>query len=513
MYNKNDLKKMAANALHEIFTTNIWCFLPSALQAYRKIVEENVTTRSRLAGGKEDEEERPFLLSSSSRFSRPVYVTDADELCYGDFSENERVISVLRISGPILRNSGACSYGSLRHKEWMLNAADCRNVIGHLLIIDSPGGSYYSMFDYEDAIGYAREKGQPVIAFVKGMAASCAYAAAMMCDEVYTFGLHANVGCIGTMIAGYLHKSGDVNSVTQERYVELYAEGSPYKNRGSRDAAEGNYDRWMEMLNESCAQFHARVRKYRPQVTEEQMKGETYDSGDVIGTLVDGEGSVQSCVDRIIELSETQELNKNNSRTGEKNGTTSSAVSPSGIQNQTNMKEYPKIQSALGVEALVSDRQNGLYLNEELAGTLESHLSGAEQTEENLNAKMQEISLLNSKIEQMKKEHTETLERMKSEHDEETERLNASHREETSRLSAELEAARASLAAKEAEIAELSRSAGQPPAPHTPPKGNSLESGEQGFAVKSVVQEGMTMEEKQKAVKERMKELERRRFS
>lgn len=504
---------MAVNALHEIFTTGIWCLLPSALQAYRKIVEENVASRSGFAKGEGDEEEKPFLLSSSDGFSRPVYVTGADDIAYSDFAEGDRVISVLRISGPILRNGGACSYGSLRHKEWMMNAADRRNVIGHLLVIDSPGGSYYSMFDYEDAISYARGKGQPIIGLVRGMAASCAYAAAMMCDEVYTFGLHANVGCIGSMIAGYLQKSEDVNAVTQERYVELYAEDSPYKNRGSRDAAEGNYDRWMEMLNESCSQFHARVRKYRPQVTEEQMKGELYDSGDVIGTLVDGEGNMQSCIDRIIELSETQEPNNNNSRTGDTGGASSSAASTSGTQKQTNMKEYPKIQSALGVEALVSDRQNGLYLNEELAGTLESHLAGAEQTEENLNAKMQEISLLNSRIEQMKKEHAEALEKIQSEHKEETERLNAFHKEETDRLSAELEAARTDLAAKDEEIAELSRSAGQAPAPQNPPKGNSLDSGSQGFSVKSLVQPGMTMEEKQKAVKERMKELERRRFS
>ena len=173
----------------------------------------------------------------------------------------------------------------------------------------------------------------------------------------------------------------------------------------------------------------------------------------------------------------------------------------------------PARQFGLGVEALVSDRQNGLYLNEELAGTLESHLAGAEQTEENLNAKMQEISLLNSRIEQMKKEHAEALEKIQSEHKEETERLNAFHKEETDRLSAELEAARTDLAAKDEEIAELSRSAGQAPAPQNPPKGNSLDSGSQGFSVKSLVQPGMTMEEKQKAVKERMKELERRRFS
>ena len=248
---------MAVNALHEIFTTGIWCFLPSALQAYRKIVEENVASRSGFA--KEEGDEEPFLLSSSDGFSRPVYVTDADDLYYGNYSEGERVISVLRISGPILRNGGACSYGSLRHKEWMMRAADNRNVIGHLLVIDSPGGSYYSIFDYEDAISYARGKGQPVIAFVKGMAASGAYAAAMMCDEVYTFGLHAEVGCIGSMIAGYLQKSEDVNAVTQERYVELYADESPYKNRGSRDAAEGNYDRWMEMRTLQGRDGHTRL--------------------------------------------------------------------------------------------------------------------------------------------------------------------------------------------------------------------------------------------------------------
>lgn len=505
---------MAVNALHEIFTTRLWCFLPSALQAYRKMVEDNLALRSGFEKGEENKEDAPFFLSSSNNYTSPVYVAEADDIPYYNFSENDKVISVLHINGPILRNGGACSYGSLNHKEWMMRAADQKQVVGHLLVINSPGGSYYSMFDYEDAINYAREKGQVVIAFVKGLAASCGYAVAMMSDEIYTFGLRDNVGCIGSMIATYTQKSGDVNAITQERYVELYAEDSPYKNKGSRDAAEGNYDEWMKELNMSCAEFHAHVRKYRPQATEEQMKGELYDSGDVIGTLVDGEGTMQSCIERILELYETQKLNSQNNQTGSAGGNNPSAQSQVNNLNTTNMKEYPKIQSAIGVEALVSDRQNGIYLTEELSDILESRLAEYGQGEETLNAKLQEIALLNGKIEQMKKDHAQAIEQLNTSHAAEIKSLESSHKTETESLTAQLDEAKENLTSKEAEIAELSAAAQQPPAPETPPKGNRLESGQQdGFKLETISKPGMTIAEKQAAYKKRMEELEKQRFA
>jgi outer membrane murein-binding lipoprotein Lpp len=41
-------------------------------------------------------------------------------------------------------------------------------------------------------------------------------------------------------------------------------------------------------------------------VLEEQMHGKVYNCGDVIGTLVDGQGTMQSCINRILELAGVQ---------------------------------------------------------------------------------------------------------------------------------------------------------------------------------------------------------------
>ena len=76
---------------------------------------------------------------------------------------------MLTVDGPITRNGGGCSYGSIDHRNMMINAANHPLCRGHIFIINTPGGSAWAKNDYEQAINYARSQGQPVIAFVDGL--------------------------------------------------------------------------------------------------------------------------------------------------------------------------------------------------------------------------------------------------------------------------------------------------------------------------------------------------------
>ena len=64
-------------------------------------------------------------------------------------------------------------------------------------------------------------------------------------------------------------------------------------------------------------------------------------------------------------------------------------------------KKYEKIQQALELESLESNKDNSLWLHEELADKLNAALDSKEKTEQALEAKVTEIKSLNDKIKQM----------------------------------------------------------------------------------------------------------------
>lgn len=440
MYNK---------VLHEILTTRLWDFLPEALWRHRDAVFSNMQSRIPFAGEKSTLP-YSYLTSMKSGFQDKIYVGNADHINWSEsLDEEDRIINVIHIDGPITRGGGAFSYGSKEHRDIIMRAADMEQCIGHLFIIDTPGGCSFSKYDYKQAIDYARSKNQPIIALIDGLCCSAGYAVASQCDEIYFVHPADEVGCIGTMAAFYLQKNGDENAITHERYIELYAEGSPYKNKEMRDAADGDMGALQSDLQKSADDFKAMVRERRSSVTEEQLKGLTYKAGEVVGTLVDGQNDVKGCISRIMELSESDSnpdgLPDNiqgefpdekpekdpvdpAEESEEKNDMMASAIENNNNQNFNKMKEYSKIQDVLGINDLQSNpKDNSLWLTEEYCDKLEARLQESEQKEDVLAAKMTEISNLNNMIKTLKNEHTDALERLKDEHSQVVEKLQAEH--------------------------------------------------------------------------------------
>lgn len=501
-------------------TTRIWNMLPDALHGYKQTIDKNIAEHIRFVPEKE-RPDRPYMLSSKSDFQAKLYARPTLWFDFSELDDKDKVINVVRIEGAILRNGDACSYGSKVHRDIIKRAANDNHTIGHIIYIDSPGGSSRSTYDYEEAIGYAQSKGQPVIALIDGMSASAGYAAASLCDEIYFVGAHDQVGCIGTMAAFYTQKDGDVNTITQERYVELYATGSPLKNKEYRDAAEGDYKELQKDLDRECSRFHEMVKAHRPNVTEEQLKGGMYNAADVIGSLVDGQGNMASCIDRILELtgntnaSTTTSGNEGNRDNDDQNDThaTSGAHTENSKtndnQNPKTMKEYPKLMSALGLNALVSDKDNGLYFTEAMADTAEDFATRAETTESTLAAKMQEIAQLNAQIEQLKKDHATAIEQLKNDHTAAIAGKDDAHKKEVDDLKAQLNDSNKQLKDKEEEIKQLSEQAADAPLPKNAPKTNSTGQASESFGVKAIIRDGMTMEEKKEAMKQREAELKR----
>ena len=299
---------MAIKSTMEIVGTRDWDMAPDTLHYYKRTVDNSILLRAHFDKSESDAGV-PFLVSSTDGFDEKLFVGDArlmHKWVQQGWENGDVIVSVLPVCGPIIRNGDACSFGSKNYRDFMMSAADVPGCVGHLIYIDTHGGSAYAKNDFQYGIDYVRSKGQPIVALIDGFCCSAGMALASMCDEIYFVNPLDQVGSIGTMCAFYAIKNGVVNAITQESYVEVYGSKSEWKNKEYRDAAEGNNEELQKHVDEMNEQFHALVKKYRPQVQEEQMHGKVYNCGDVIGTLVDGQGTMQSCIDRILEKAGVQ---------------------------------------------------------------------------------------------------------------------------------------------------------------------------------------------------------------
>lgn len=488
---------MAIKATMEILGTRDWDMAPDILHYYKRTVDNSILLRAHFDKSESDAGV-PFLASSADGFDEKLFVGDVRQMhkwIQQGWENGDTIVSVLPVVGPIIRNGDACSYGSKNYRDFLMAASEVPGCVGHLVYIDTPGGSAYAKNDFQYAIDYVRAKGQPVIALVDGLCASAGMALATMCDEIYFVNPMDQVGSIGTMCAFYAIKNGVENAITHETFVEVYGSKSEWKNKEYRDAAEGNYDELQKHVDELNEQFHALVKKYRPQVQEEQMHGKVYNCGDVIGTLVDGQGTMQSCIDRILEkagvqpvvpasgneggatmaasdngmmqsseIPESQEdltgedpteetttetiqeiNNPEDETTNEPVVPRSSEGVPASQNEERKMKEYPLIMSALGLNALAVDKEGGYYMNEALCDAMEAFVAQANQDKLTMDAKIQEVAQLNAKIEELKNEHEQAIKGMNEAHAQEIEKLNGEHEAAVQSLTEQ----------KDGEIAEL----------------------------------------------------------
>ena len=86
-------------------------------------------------------------------------IRDNDTEGRGNKNQDEPFINVLFLDGPITREGGACTYGSRQLRDMMMEAADTKGCLGHLLLINGPGGVSNAIPDFQQATDYARSKG------------------------------------------------------------------------------------------------------------------------------------------------------------------------------------------------------------------------------------------------------------------------------------------------------------------------------------------------------------------
>ena len=362
--------------------SNVFAFLQSRVTATVETEHRQYAT-ARFADGK-----LATPAKSLTDFKTSAEIDYSTEEGTGEGPEVEdKYINILRLTGPMTRGGGECSYGSLEHRDMLMRAADTKGVIGHIIYCRTQGGAADTLIDYRKAIDYIHSKGQKIYMFCDGMVASGGAFLSAMCDGVYAYNGEDEIGSIGMYTAFFAMANGAKNAITQETYVEYYADKSPEKNKEFRDAAEGNMEEVTKETNEYLDALLAAMKQDRPSIKEEQMNGAMFKMKDCVGTIIDGICSLPELCDHIYAEWQAGVIDKQ--RNTNPNNT------------QTMSKEYKSLAKAAGYEAeatMVSDNEGLLTLQPTEADAMEAHLEAldaqvATLSEENASLKENEVTL------------------------------------------------------------------------------------------------------------------------
>ena len=510
--------------LYEILTEKKWMISPDFVHGIRKALEQNLNAHAvyerpaptcgfvtvNAADGSIYYPEE-YQISEDGKQVRGQWALDSNN----DDAQNFPFVSVLTVDGPITRNGGGCSYGSVDHRNMMIKAANHPLCRGHIFIINTPGGSAWAKNDYEQAINYARKLGQPVIAFIDGMCASAGMYLASLCDERYYMHPKDEIGCIGVMASFYSQADGSKNQFTDETYHELYDPESFDKNREFRDIAnDGDSEKLVKELAELGVEFRADIKKACPAVKDEHLHGKVFDAEEVKGILMDAQSDFFSCVNRCFALyngtaepinreipaeepkpednpPESQHSTLNTQHSSSQHSvsqhSTFNTQHLSNNQNQINMANYPKINAACGMQdgQQIEVNEEGAFMNAPLLDTLEAHLASQEQAVADAKQKAttaeQSLADLQAKHDALaetiaqKDEEIKNLKEAKAKADEDIKALNdakAKVDEELKTAQASLATAQQTIADKDAQIAELNENPGEEPAQGAAPQNN-----------------------------------------
>lgn len=515
--------------LYEILTEKKWMISPDFVHGIRKALEQNLNAHAvyerpaptcgfvtvNAADGSIYYPEE-YQISEDGKQVRGQWALDSNN----DDAQNFPFVSVLTVDGPITRNGGGCSYGSIDHRNMMIKAANHPLCRGHIFIINTPGGSAWAKNDYEQAINYARSQGQPVIAFIDGMCASAGMYLASLCDERYYMHPKDEIGCIGVMASFYSQADGSKNQFTDETYHELYDPESFDKNREFRDIAnDGDSEKLVKELGELSVEFRADVKKACPAAKDEHLHGKVFDAEEVKGILMDDQSDFFSCVKRCFDLyngtaepivrkpSDDEDETKGSLNEPSDHPAHDPQLEPDKAssakkenhqhtihQKSINMANYPKINAACGMQdgQQIEVKEEGAFMNAPLLDTLESHLTSQEQAvaaaKQKATTAEQSLADLQAKHDALaetiaqKDEEIKNLKEAAAKADEDIKALNdakAKADEEKAKVDEELKTAQASLATaqqtiadKDAQIAELNENPGEEPAQGASPQNN-----------------------------------------
>ena len=270
-------------------------------------------------------------------------------------SSDKGSVAIISIKSPIYKYNQYCgpagTKSMMREMDSLKNNSD---VVGIVLDIDSGGGQVSGTPEFYD---YIKNYNKPVVAYTDGLMCSAAYYIGSATNHIVANQRADAIGSIGAYsqfldLKGYYEKQG-------AKLHTIYASKSTDKNKAYNDALEGNYETYIkEELDPIVNDFIDDIKSVRGSINEQVFNGATYNASKSLElNLIDEIGTIQTAIDKVYSLSNTNNQNPNNMS-----------------------KERTNLQGALALDGpLASTDDNGSYLNEEQLDTVETALANNAQ--------------------------------------------------------------------------------------------------------------------------------------
>jgi len=295
-----------------IGATASWDFRFDMAQAYAVALRNAIELH--MADGTKKQES--FFLSlkgtqtARGNFQDRLYVGDVryveNHLRWNDeeLADDDQIVNVVVIEGPVTRDGGACSYGTKDFRNQVIYANSIPQVVAHIFVTNTPGGESACRKDYDEMFASCRANGKKTVQYVDGMCGSSGVNLGCRCDYVIVRNPKDDYGCIGSMAAFWATPDGAVDSRDGSRFIEIVGDDSPEKNDWYREAAQGDYEKLKAMINRDTEEFQQTVRENRPNVKEEHLTGRVFEAQEVLGSLVDEIGDFNRAIECALELAD-----------------------------------------------------------------------------------------------------------------------------------------------------------------------------------------------------------------
>lgn len=344
-----------------------WHIHAIGIEQYRPVVA-GMLSGAVIEAENEPEESLPYAISANTL--QPVAWSHPEEPIEEDTAEEtepqrEKVIHVLPLRGVLIKHDGVCGQpGASTFARRLMEADADSSVIGHILIVEGPGGSSNAVPELTDALLKCTK---PTVVWVDGMMCSAHMYVGAFAGYRIASRATDMIGCIGTMIEFEGRKAQSDEDLMKVRSVRIYADGADEKNEEYETAInEFNFKLIKEhILNPHNVKFVADMKAQLPGVEDKHLHGRTFQAAEVVGALVDEIGAFDVAVNKVIELSDYKKQAQNPGN----EGGVASKYSPI----KTEMKQFKNVNAALGVESLEAV-DAAVSLNEEQLEALDTAL-------------------------------------------------------------------------------------------------------------------------------------------
>lgn len=278
-------------------------------------------------------------------------------------SSRKNVIAITSLKGALMKNDQECGPAGMATIGENLQYLDRRDdVIGHVLIFDTPGGTV----DGTQVLGQTiKNLSKPSIAFVDGLCASAGLWLASNCNEIIASTDLDEIGSVGVLLS--FQDFQPAYEKMGVKFHNIVSSLSPDKVKMWEEIRAGKYDTYIkERLDPIAEKFQTIIKENFPKVEDQHLGGKMFHARDLIGIMVSKIGSLNDAFDRVTELAQNN------------------PVSPVLQTNTLSSMKFPKLFALLAISELAMD--------EGFSSLSEDHLTSIENALPDADAEVEDLS-------------------------------------------------------------------------------------------------------------------------